>query len=264
MLSKELFSNIESQISAKFQSELNQNDKAFLKRVYSTAPEVYTTRLQAIGFLGLEHVLDAGCGFGQWSLCLAQGGSRVHAVDISTERVNATKMAFDAAFGHDHIQIASVGSILDLNIPQCTFDAVFCYRTIMSIDWKKALAELVRVLKPGGILYSFANDIGYIVNMWMNRPNRTSDFDPRELAANSFLKTLEYENNGDTSRFGQIIIACEDKVNELIKLGCEILETGPEGTVNLHPEKAAPRPFFQPSYFGLPGNYEVLARKGVV
>ena len=50
---------------------LNDNDFSFFKRVWSQDLNIYKDRLSAIDFNQKNNVLDAGCGFGQWSLQLS-------------------------------------------------------------------------------------------------------------------------------------------------------------------------------------------------
>ena len=71
----------------KYADKLGQNDFEFLKRLYQTNPEIYTNRLKMIGFENQNHVLDVGCGFGQWSICLSKLNSTVTSTDISSSRV---------------------------------------------------------------------------------------------------------------------------------------------------------------------------------
>ena len=46
------------------------NDKLFIQRVFSKGLDSYINRLEAIGFTKKSKVLDAGCGYGQWSIAL--------------------------------------------------------------------------------------------------------------------------------------------------------------------------------------------------
>lgn len=153
------------------------------------------------------------------------------------------------------------GSIHELPLPDESFDGVFCYGTIFCTPWKESLAEMTRVLRPGGRLYFTANDLGYILNMWLNRPNRQADFDPREAAAHTFLNTLRYEQERIHPEKGQIIITQDEAVSELESLGFSHIEAGSEGTINVNSENDAPEPFFQSEYYGFPACYEILAIK---
>ena len=50
-------------------------------------------------------------------------------------------------------------------------------------------------MKPGGKIYLTTNDIGWYVNLWREPYNQADDYDPKEVAAKSFLDTLNYERN---------------------------------------------------------------------
>lgn len=77
-----------SKVQFTHQARIGHNDRLFLQRIYADGLDKYTDRLQAIGFAEHEHVLDAGCGYGQWSLALAGMNQAVSACDISPLRVN--------------------------------------------------------------------------------------------------------------------------------------------------------------------------------
>lgn len=238
--------------------EMGDNDRAFAVRAYGADPKDYLDRLTAIGLDAGGDVLDAGCGFGQWSLCLASLGNRVLAVDCSPLRASCTQAALEALGLGGR---ALPGETTALPAPDACVDAVFCYGALFCTAWRQSLAEFARVLRPGGALYFSANDIGYIVNMWRNRPNRTSDFDPREAAARTFMNTIAYERDRTPPVGGQILIDPADAAKELAALGFEAIRVAPEGALNLAPGRVVPKSFFRAEYDGLPGCYEVLATK---
>lgn len=89
-------------------------------------------------------ILDAGCGTGAISKHLLLFGD-IHGVDFDP---NAVSIASSKG-------IKSVlGDICALPYPDCYFDAMICTDVIYhkAVDPQKALSELHRVLKPGGIL----------------------------------------------------------------------------------------------------------------
>lgn len=252
------FDSIRENITQSFKRKFEDNDRQFFARVYAPAPTIYTERLRAVGFDDCTSILDAGCGFGQWSVCMADLGATVLGVDASPLRVQVANRAFQLAQVSAQ---ACVGNLKALPVEAASMDGVFCYGTLFCTPWKESLAEFARILRPGGRLYFSANDIGYILNMWTERPNRASDFDPRQAAANTFINTLAYEKNRAAPENGQILITPEEARFELDQLGFEVVSLKPEGTINLHPNQATPKPFFKAEYMGLPGCYEVLAEK---
>jgi SAM-dependent methyltransferase len=119
--------------------------------------EFYRRRLRQIGFHG-ERVLDAGCGAGNWTIALATCCTEVVAMDIDPVRVGVTagmRKYFDGKIS------TQIGSIEALPFSDESFDAVFCHGVIFLVDYRQALAELARVLKPGCPLYMTYNGKGW-------------------------------------------------------------------------------------------------------
>jgi ubiquinone/menaquinone biosynthesis C-methylase UbiE len=92
------------------------------------------------------HVLDVACGGGALTQFAAEAGHKVLATDFSQGMVDAV-----AARGWPGVTARVMdGQALDL--PDARFDAAFSIFGIMLFpDWNAGLAELVRVLRPGGI-----------------------------------------------------------------------------------------------------------------
>jgi SAM-dependent methyltransferase len=246
-------------IVTKYGRLMGENDLAFLKRVYSTPSETYARRLNAVGFSGRMKVLDAGCGFGQWSIELAKLNGYLYAIDAQPHRLFILNEVVDW-MGIDNVEI-QWGRLERLSYPDEMFDAVFCYGVIFCTDWKKSLAEFARVLKEDGLLYLTANGLGWYLNLWENRPRQTADYDPRENAAQSFWNTIEYEKFNRPPRKGQIIIEPEQMVEAVERCGLTVIGQGGEGTIRLSPGTPPPEPFFQDNYENQTGCYEILARK---
>ena len=119
--------------------------------------EFYKRRLQQIGFRG-GRVLDAGCGAGNWTIALATTFAEVVAIDIDPIRVGVTAGMQKYFGGKISTQI---GSVEGLPFPDQSFDAAFCHGVIFLVDYRQALAELARVLRPGSPLYMTYNGKGW-------------------------------------------------------------------------------------------------------
>jgi len=94
-------------------------------------------------------ILDAGCGTGQMSLPLAQMGCQIRGYDISPEMINIarTKVHLDVSAAY------AVGDVRALPEKDQAFDGVIVSKLFMHIsDWKKAVLELLRVLRHGACL----------------------------------------------------------------------------------------------------------------
>ena len=95
-----------------------------------------------------KDVLDAGCGSGIATQMLAEAGARLTAVDLTDWAVDTTRRRL-AAFGLE--AVVQQADIEQLPFVDASFDLVFSWGVIHhSSDMDRALAELVRVCRPGG------------------------------------------------------------------------------------------------------------------
>ena len=98
-------------------------------------------------------VLDFGCGPGTITVGLAKlvEPGEVHGLDMEESQIEIARAAA-AAGGHDNAAF-HVGNILDLPFEDSSFDVAHCHAVLMHVpDVRAALAEVKRVLKPGGIV----------------------------------------------------------------------------------------------------------------
>lgn len=98
--------------------------------------------------------LDAGCGTGDVSILLAKRSpdSRVIGIDPSLGMLRIGISKVERAGLSGKISMLP-GNVLDLQFPDNIFDGVitaFCIRNVT--DRRRALAELFRVTRPGGVL----------------------------------------------------------------------------------------------------------------
>ncbi len=113
------------------------------------------------GRLGLrpgERVLDLGCGGGRHAFEAARRGARVVALDAGAEEVAQVRaMAYAMAEAGELAEGGSVvavrGDARALPFPSGSFDRVVAAEVLEHIpEDQRAIGELARVLKPGGVL----------------------------------------------------------------------------------------------------------------
>ncbi len=107
-------------------------------------------------------VLDLGCGSGVHMVFLAREGFDAHGTDISPVGVENTRARLDAAGCAGEV---TVGSVERIDHPDNHFDALICIGVLECAGpslLAPALAEMVRVLKPGApALALFASDVDF-------------------------------------------------------------------------------------------------------
>ncbi len=238
---------------------IGNNDALFLQRIYKEGLGKYSDRLRAIGFTNCNHVLDAGCGFGQWSLALAQLNRFVSACDVSSLRMDVVKDVTR------ELEVTNldllVSGITSLPYVDSSFDAVFCYGVIFLTPWRQSLRELARVLKPGGKLYVSANGLGWYIFLWQEEYNKAKDYDPKVVVAKTFAGTLLYDREGIYEAGMNLIVEPHSLKYELQQLHFSNIQIDREGSIHMDKSMAVPKPFFRGEYFGQTGIYEVLATK---
>ncbi|HEX3941300.1 MAG TPA: class I SAM-dependent methyltransferase, partial [Acidobacteriaceae bacterium] len=136
---------------------------AFLRNPASHLVFIYLTRfVEALSQNLLQRpfsslsVLDWGCGKGHVSKLLRDLGPKVESCDIAADRD-------DSAFGQKipivqkwHIPVTSLHHEYELPYDDATFDVVLSVGVLEHVRNDRAsVAEIARVLKPGGLFYCF-------------------------------------------------------------------------------------------------------------
>ncbi len=106
-------------------------------------------------------VLDAGCGYGLYSLSLAQEGfNAIDAVDIDAGRIATLERMFTEQPNLASKINLKVGSLTALPFEDNSYDMIICSEVVEHIkDDTAAVRELSRVLKPGGkLIFSVPHD----------------------------------------------------------------------------------------------------------
>ena len=147
-----------------------------------------------------EHLLDVGCGLADVAIGLSADvspGGRVVAIDASdamldAARQRAAEAGADVGFRR--------GDALALDEPDASFDACRAERTLQWVtDVERAVAELVRVLRPGGRLSLIDTD-------WRTL---TADL-PDAEAADAVLQAVLTLRGPAVATGGRLLNLCRD------------------------------------------------------
>jgi SAM-dependent methyltransferase len=119
-------------------------------------------------------ILDAGCGTGEATRRLAEAFPRasvlgVDILDAHLERARTRSAGLGSRVRYEHRDLFALG------LPDDSFDLVVCRHVLQAIPRAEdAIAELVRVTRPGGRVHLVAEDYGLLL------------FPPRRLDATRF------------------------------------------------------------------------------
>ncbi|WP_419923856.1 class I SAM-dependent methyltransferase [Candidatus Poriferisocius sp.] len=116
-----------------------------------------TVDYDRLGLAPGERLLDLGCGFGRHAYEAARRGAHVVACDLAPgelAQVRATFAAMSEAGEQHHGTCQAVrGDATRLPFPDQSFDRVIASEVLEHVDSDDAaLAELTRILRPGGVL----------------------------------------------------------------------------------------------------------------
>lgn len=105
--------------------------------------------LARLGKLENKHVIDLGCGPGDFSIFLARHGAQVEAVDVAASALEITQQRAEVNGVAERIQTHLMPAE-QLDFPNAYFDWVLGFGVLHHVDLNLLGRELRRILKPGG------------------------------------------------------------------------------------------------------------------
>jgi len=152
-------SSEDSLLEARLKREAQFHEKKYVgddlyPRHYAVRPThyVYRQMRDSLGDLHGKRVLEYGCGEGWITRDLACLGGDVYAFDISPQATENTRRALSDSQLLDRCSV-EVMPAERLTYAAEFFDVAVGFAIIHHLDLVKALAELHRVLKPGGVAW---------------------------------------------------------------------------------------------------------------
>jgi SAM-dependent methyltransferase len=107
-------------------------------------------------------VLDVGCGPGSITLGIARAAGHVTGIDVDDAEF-ADARAYAADHGIDNVEFRE-GTIYDLGVPEASVDVCTLFAMLETLDDPLAgLAEVRRVLKPGGVIGASSIEYGGLI-----------------------------------------------------------------------------------------------------
>ena len=165
---------------------------------WADGPDATVLMLEAVAEIDPRRILDVGCGRGQFAERIARElGASVIGVDQSERMVQLTR-----ARGID----AVVGDVRALPFDPDEFDCVLAAWMLFHVtEVDAALAEIARVLRPGGRLVAVTNGLAHMgeLRRLVGAPPMTSTFSAEngeELLRRHF-RTVETRDASGTVHF---------------------------------------------------------------
>lgn len=158
------------------------------------------------GRLDGKEVLEIGCGRGAGAEVILQrfGASHVTAFDLDPRMIELARKRL-APYPPDRLRLF-VGDAIAIEAPDQAFDAVFDFGIIHHIPiWQKAVAEVARVLKPGGLFF-FEEVTKQALDRWFYRTffdhPKENRFGLEDFVAEVERQGMKVENQTAAFMFG--------------------------------------------------------------
>ncbi len=124
----------------------------YYQNVFRHPMDFWRERLEMIGGQGFDRVLDAGHGFGQWSIVLAEHSKVVKAVDHNKPRCDISQILKNHYDATNMDIMCNPLSELETLFEPGSFDLIFCWGVIMFVDRQVVMSAFNRLLADRGIL----------------------------------------------------------------------------------------------------------------
>ncbi|MDI6809237.1 MAG: class I SAM-dependent methyltransferase [Candidatus Eisenbacteria bacterium] len=197
-------------------------------------------------------LLDLGCGTGNWSIAGSTWFDRVIGIDVRNDRLKAACRLRDllnvrnVAFGR--------GDLTALPFPSGEANCVLAYNVLPYVrDWDKAISEIERVLRPGGMLWCSWQDVGILLFYFaecliLGRPD--------SLMAAVAARRPRWFRRRSGERAARVYLSAKEVREGLLAHGFD-----PVWKSNSPAWPSPARPLFPQRMLGLPFFHEVLALK---
>lgn len=137
----------------------------------------------AMEYIAHKKVLDLACGEGYGSALMTSKALHVTGIDID----DATIAMASQKYKQGNLSFIK-GTTVNIPAPAGEFDVVISFETLEHVgEHEKMLAEITRVLKPGGLLIISTPD----KSNYTDKPNRVNPFHVKELTKDDFAALLK-------------------------------------------------------------------------
>src|SRR5262245_47826518 len=130
-------------------------------------------------------VLDVGCGPCMQAIRMAKCGFMVYAIDFSTSVLAMAKSNVRSSGMEDRVTI-NQANLLALPFADASVAYVLCWGVLMHVpDIEQAIAELMRVVRPGGAIVIAENNMASLQALALRAVRRLRGNRPAEIRSTS-------------------------------------------------------------------------------
>lgn len=221
--------------------------------VFRFDEEHYQTRVKMAGITGGQHVLDAGAGYGQWSVALSAYNDKVTGLDINPNMVKISEIVA-RKYERSNVEFRQ-GALPKLEFDDNSFDFIWCWGVLMFVDRAETLREFYRVLKPGGrLLAGCVNGIG----RWLYKIR--SSVGIQKINTSLIAISLQTLFRGHLSHTAPNFTTFSKARSLSEQAGLKLISVDYDGYIDIEGMRRR-LPMFKPHYLGFPNNIEFLAEK---
>lgn len=167
-----------------------------------------------------QRVLEIGCGRGVGTEIIFErfGAREVHAFDLDSDMIDRARKRL-LAYPRERLKLF-VGDAERIDAADASYDAVFDFGIIHHVpEWQRAVAEVARVLKPGGRFF-FEEVTKQALDRWFYRTFLEHPIENRFTAA-EFVHEVEQQGikvggNWAMWFFGDFIIGVGHRENRFL------------------------------------------------
>jgi SAM-dependent methyltransferase len=141
--------------------------------LFTRNPDHQRESLRAAAGIDVHRVLDIGCGGGQEMIPFAAAGATCIGVDIEHASSVLGRRLFGKHYPDFHVDFATSAAEY-LPFAAAAFDVLICRVAIPYTDNRRALSEMARVLRPGGVLLLKTHHLRYYIRKMMDGLKRRS------------------------------------------------------------------------------------------
>jgi SAM-dependent methyltransferase len=187
-------------------------DAVHRERQWGTVPNEHFVRFIARSYPNGDDLraLDLGCGAGAQSLFLSREGFDVSGIDGSQAAIDrCAERAWIANVPSLRPPGFQVADVTTVPFPDAEFDLVVDVATMQCLDHDQAilaLNEVVRILKPGGLFFSYTSRDGTSPDVHRGLPVRSSSIVGIAALYGTRFEIVNRDEEQHTEKNGTVIV----------------------------------------------------------